>query len=92
MARIQRTVLLTADICEESEIVKLELIGGPIELAGSAVNAVRQWKYRPYLMNGVPVAVRTEIQVNYRLAGYQPQNPVFRSLMPAYRLEFSIRC
>lgn len=70
MARIQGTVLLTAGISEEGEIVNLELIGGPIELAGSAVNAVRQWKYRPYLVNGVPVAVRTEIRVNYQLAGY----------------------
>jgi outer membrane biosynthesis protein TonB len=42
-------------------------VDGPIELAGSAVAAVRQWKYKPYLLMGQPVAVETEIRVNYQL-------------------------
>lgn len=45
----------------------LEVIDGPIELAVSAVNAVRLWKYRPYSLNGTPVKVLTEIVVNYAL-------------------------
>jgi protein TonB len=47
--------------------VDLEVIDGPIELAVSAVNAVRLWKYRPYSLNGTPVKVLTEIVVNYAL-------------------------
>ena len=65
-ARIQGTVFLRAEISAEGDITDLELIDGPIELAGSAVVAVRQWKYRPYLLMGQPVAVETQIQVNYQ--------------------------
>jgi hypothetical protein len=46
-------------------------VDGPIGLAVSAVNAVRKWKYRPYLLNGEPVAVQTEIVVNYALSQFQ---------------------
>jgi len=67
---IQGTVVLQADINREGDIVNLELMDGPIELVGSAVHAVRQWKYKPYLLNGEAVAVRTTIQVNYTLAPY----------------------
>ncbi len=66
-AYIQGTVLLKAEISKTGNITDLELIDGPIELAGSAVSAVRQWKYRPYLLKGQPVVVQTQIQVNYQL-------------------------
>lgn len=64
---IQGTVLLRAEISKTGDITDLELMDGPIELAGSAVAAVRQWKYRPYLLMGQPVAVSTQVQVNYQL-------------------------
>jgi TonB family protein len=67
-ARIQGTVMLSADIGKEGNIVNLELLEGPIELAGSAVDAVRRWKYHPYILNGEPVEVHTQVQVNYLLA------------------------
>lgn len=66
-ARIQGTVVLKVQINKTGDITYLELIEGPIELAGSAVAAVRQWKYRPYLLMGEPVTVETQIQVNYEL-------------------------
>lgn len=66
-AYIQGTVLLRAEISKDGEITDLELVDGPIELAGSAVAAVRQWKYKPYLLMGQPVTVDTQIQVNYQL-------------------------
>jgi TonB family protein len=66
-ARIQGTVVLRAQISKTGDITDLELVDGPIELAGSAVFAVRQWKYKPYLLLGEPVAVDTQIQVNYQL-------------------------
>ena len=65
---IQGTVLLRAEISKTGDITDLELLDGPIELAGSAVTAVRQWKCKPYLLMGQPVAVRTQIQVNYQLS------------------------
>jgi len=66
-AYIQGTVVLQAEISKTGDITDLELVDGPIELAGSAVAAVRQWKYKPYLLMGQPVAVSTQIQVNYQL-------------------------
>ena len=66
-AYIQGTVVLRAEISKTGDITDLELVDGPIELAGSAVAAVRQWKYKPYLLLGQPVAVVTTIQVNYQL-------------------------
>jgi TonB family protein len=69
-ARIQGTVVLEAEISKKGTIVNLELIEGPIELAGSAVDAVRQWRYRPYMLNGEPVDIRTQIMVNYELRPY----------------------
>jgi len=66
-AYIQGTVVLRAEISKAGDITDLELVDGPIELAGSAVAAVRQWKYKPYLLMGQPVTVVTQIQVNYML-------------------------
>lgn len=66
-AHIQGTVVLKAEISKTGDITDLELLDGPIELAGSAVAAVRQWKYKPYLLMGQPVTVMTQIQVNYQL-------------------------
>lgn len=67
-AHIQGTVRLSAVINKNGDIADLEILDGPIELVVSAVNAVRKWKYRPYLLMGNPVAVQTEITVNYVLS------------------------
>jgi TonB family protein len=66
-AYIQGTVVLRAEISQAGDIADLELVDGPIELAGSPGAAVRQWKYKPYLLMGQPVTVDTQIQVNYQL-------------------------
>ena len=62
---IRGTVRMQAVISKTGDVVNLELLEGPIELAMSAVTAVRQWKYRPYLLNGEPVAICTEVVINY---------------------------
>jgi hypothetical protein len=62
---IQGKVRMQAVISKTGDVVNLELLDGPIELATSSVTAVRQWKYRPYLLSGEPVTVSTEIVVNY---------------------------
>jgi protein TonB len=64
---IQGSVVLEAVINKVGDVVDLEVISGPRELVPSAVNAVRMWKYRPYLLNGEPVAVQTSVIVNYEL-------------------------
>ncbi len=68
-ARIQGPVVMHAVIDKNGDIADVEVVNGPIELAISAVNAVRLWKYRPYLLKGEPVEVDTTITVNYTLSG-----------------------
>jgi len=67
-ARIQGTVLLQVEIDKEGNIDKVQLISGHPLLAPAAIDAVKQWKYRPYLLNGEPVYVDTQVQVNFTLA------------------------
>jgi periplasmic protein TonB len=68
-ARIQGTVILQAEISKDGNITNLQLISGHPMLAPAAIEAVKQWKYRPYLLNGEPVEVETQIQVNFTLSG-----------------------
>jgi protein TonB len=68
-ARIQGVVLLQAQISKDGRIENLQLISGHPMLAPAAIEAVKQWVYRPYLLNGEPCEVDTQIQVNFTLAG-----------------------
>ena len=68
-ARIQGTVVLQAQISKDGNIENLQLISGHPMLAPAAIEAVKQWKYKPYLLNGEPVEVETQVQVNFTLAG-----------------------
>jgi periplasmic protein TonB len=70
MAKIthtQGTVVLSALISPKGEIEGLEVLSGPALLVESAKNAVRQWRYRPYILNGAPIEVRTQVTVNFSL-------------------------
>jgi bla regulator protein blaR1 len=67
-ARIQGKVQLNAVIGKNGEIEELKVVSGPRELQQSAVDAVRQWTYKPFLLNGEPVDVKTTINVTYTLA------------------------
>lgn len=68
-ARIQGQVLLQAEISKDGSIQNLRLISGHPMLAPAAIEAVKQWKYKPYLLNGEPVEVETTVQVNFTLSG-----------------------
>ncbi|MFZ3342170.1 MAG: TonB family protein [Terriglobales bacterium] len=68
-ARIQGKVILQAEISKEGTIQNLQLISGHAMLAPAAIEAVRQWRYKPYLLNGEPVAVETQVEVNFSLSG-----------------------
>jgi TonB family protein len=67
-AHIEGVVVLHAIIGKDGAIKDLTVITGPKELTRSAIGAVQQWRYRPYTLNGEPVVVDTQIQVNYRLS------------------------
>ena len=68
-ARIQGTVQLRAIISKQGTIENLVLESGHPMLAGAAIDAVRQWRYRPYLLNDDPIEIETEITVNFLLSG-----------------------
>jgi periplasmic protein TonB len=68
-ARIAGAVVLQAEISKDGSIQNLHVISGHPMLVPSAIEAVKQWKYKPYILNGEPVEVETTITVNFTLAG-----------------------
>jgi protein TonB len=68
-ARIQGVVVLQATIGQQGAIENLQALSGHPMLVRAAIDAVRQWRYRPYLLNGEPVEVETQVTVNFSLAG-----------------------
>ncbi len=68
-ARIQGSVVLQAVIAKDGTIQNLHLVSGHPMLAPSAIEAVKQWRYKPYFLNGEPVEVETQITVNFTLSG-----------------------
>ena len=67
--RVQGQVVLRAMISREGAIEKLQVLSGHPMLMQAAVDAVRQWRYRPYVLNGEPVEVETQVTVNFVLSG-----------------------
>ena len=68
-ARIQGTVVLQAVISKQGGIENLRVLAGHPMLVPAAIEAVRQWRYRPYILNNEPVEVETQITVNFALGG-----------------------
>lgn len=66
-AQIAGNVQLEAVIGKAGEAENLKVVSGPKELQQSALDAVRQWTYKPFLLNGEPVEVKTTININYSL-------------------------
>lgn len=66
-AKVHGSVVLTAIIDKEGNIRDIRLITGHPLLVTAAIEAVRQWRYRPYLLNGEPVEVETTVTVNFMI-------------------------
>jgi protein TonB len=67
LARVQGQVVLHAIISRQGTIEDLQVVSGHPMLINAAMEAVRQWRYRPYRLNGQPVEVDTIITVNFQL-------------------------
>jgi len=65
--RVQGAVQLQATINKEGNISNLKVVSGDAVLAHAATEAVRQWRYKPYYLNGEPVDIETQITVNFKL-------------------------
>ena len=66
-ARVQGEVVLSAVIDVNGQITNLQLVSGHPMLVPSALAAVKEWRYKPYLLNGAPVEVETTITVIFSL-------------------------
>ena len=63
---LEGEVVLQAVIAKDGSVQSVDLVSGNPVLAESAAEAVRQWRYQPYVLNGQPVEVETRIQVNFK--------------------------
>ena len=68
-AGVSGTVVLAASIDTDGTVKELQVVSGPDPLQQAALDAVKQWRYRPYLLNGQPVEVRTTINIIFTLGG-----------------------
>jgi protein TonB len=66
-ARVSGMVRLQAIIAIDGSIAELNVISGHPMLIAAALDAVKQWRYRPTVLNGKPVPVDTQIDVNFTL-------------------------
>ena len=66
-ARVQGVVVLEATISPSGEVSNVRVVNGIPLLNDAAMTAVRQWRYTPTLLNGVPVPVIMTVTVNFRL-------------------------
>jgi periplasmic protein TonB len=67
-ARIEGTVVLLAVIGQDGTVEDVRVKSGLSVLAQAAIEAVKQWRYRPYLLNGEPVEVDSQITINFTLS------------------------
>lgn len=66
--KVQGTVELAAVIGKDGVVENLRVVSGPDALQKSSLDAVRQWRYQPFLLNGDPIEVKTTINIVYTLA------------------------
>jgi TonB family protein len=69
-AGVQGTVVLDAIVSAEGAVTQVRFVSGPEALSHAAIDAVRWWRYEPYLVNGQPATVETTVAVDFRLANY----------------------
>jgi TonB family protein len=66
LAKVQGVVVLDALIGADGTVVDLRAISGPDELTSAALDAVKWWRFQPYLVNGQAVQVKTRLAVDFR--------------------------
>ena len=64
---VEGGVQLLATISKSGDISAVKILSGDKDLSHAAADAVKQWKYKPYLLNGLPVEIQTQITVNFKL-------------------------
>ena len=64
---VQGTVVLAATISKAGTIENLRVVSGPAMLQQAAIDAVKTWRYKPYMLDGLPVEVETSVNVVFRI-------------------------
>jgi TonB family protein len=64
---IEGAVELVATISKTGDISRVKVLNGDSQLTRAATDAVKQWKYKPYLLNGEPVEIQTQVTINFKL-------------------------
>jgi protein TonB len=65
--QVEGPVQMLATVSKAGDITDLKILSGNPQLTRAAADAVKRWKYKPYLLNGEPVEIQTQITVNFRL-------------------------
>jgi TonB family protein len=65
--RLEGSVELLATISKTGDITQVKVLSGDSQLTKAATDAVKQWKYKPYLLNGEPVEIQTQVTINFKL-------------------------
>jgi len=65
--RIEGKVELLATVSKDGDITHIKVVSGDSQLTKAASDAVYKWKYKPYLLNGEPVEIQTQVTVNFKL-------------------------
>lgn len=79
--RIQGAVVLETVIDKHGQVVDVRKLSGHPYLVPTAVDGVKQWRYRPFLLNGNPVEVETTVTVNFNLTDTARQVVIPQSLV-----------
>jgi protein TonB len=64
---VEGAVQVVATISKSGDISAVKVVSGDALLTKAAADAVKQWKYKPYLLNGEPVEIQTQITLNFKL-------------------------
>ena len=67
ITRTEGAVVLRAVVGKDGSVKDLRVISGNPFLSGAAVDAVRQWQFKPYVLNGAAIEVETQVTVNFVL-------------------------
>ena len=65
--RVEGRVVLSAMVSEDGRVGDVKILDGPSVLAPAAVDAVKSWKYRPFLLDGKPIKRETKITIDFKL-------------------------
>ncbi len=65
--RVEGSIELLATISKTGDITQVKVLRGDSQLTKAATDAVKQWKYKPYLLNGEPVEIQTQVTINFKL-------------------------